>query len=120
MEKFHFQYTAICSLKMNIFEDTKRESDFNFMSYETCDKYKETIVVKLDRSFSFSDIPKNVYKKFNGCVYSLRFKRINAYTLRIVRTYTSNRENITPGQFLKFKAFMTKVNEAENTHLLFR
>lgn len=119
LKTFKVPFTDVL-VKMNIFEDTKREYDFNFMSYETCDKYKETILVKLDKSFSFSDIPKNVYKKYNGCAYSLKFKRINAYTLKIVRTYTSNRKNITPDQFLKFKAFMTKVNEAENTHLLFR
>lgn len=106
--------------EMSLFEDEARVHTFNFIYFENTDFYEEKIVVTLDDKFSYKEVPKNMHEEYNGNVYDLKFKKINAQQMEILRTYKVNRENISPENFPAFKEFISKINEGENAHLLFQ
>jgi len=116
---FKIPFTDVL-VRMNIFENTHREHEFDFMSYEDSDYYIESIRVELSEIFSLSEIPKDIYAEYNGCTYDLKFEKINDREIKIDRVYRVNRVNVQPEDFPAFKVFMTQVNDAENTHVLFK
>ncbi len=105
---------------MNIFEDSKRELEFDFISYENTDRYEESIQVELANTNSFVEVPENIYTEYNGSTYNIEFEKVSDQKMNIKRSYNVNRVNIQPNEFEEFKKFVTKVNDAENTHLLFK
>lgn len=107
-------------INMNIFEDEERKYDFNFIYYENTDRYHEKMIVKLGENSSFKEMPQDIHAEFKGCVYDLKFKKLNDRELEVDRTYQVVRENIQPKDFAAFKKFMVQVNEGENTHLLYQ
>ena len=109
--------TSCCQIGPGPHEVIDREDFLD--NYETTDNYVESIHVELTEKFSFSEIPKNIHAEYNGCTYDLKFEKINDQKLKIHRVYNVNRVNVQPEDFAAFKVFMTKVNEAENTYLLF-
>lgn len=107
-------------VRMNIFEDSERTLDFDFVNYEDVDRYEETIEIGLPEGHSFVEIPEDVHLEYKGCYYNLNFERNGSDQLKVHRVYTVNRQNVKPEEFSAFKVFMSKLNEAENTHLLFK
>ncbi|MFK7972427.1 MAG: tetratricopeptide repeat protein [Bacteroidia bacterium] len=106
---------------LTIFDnDEARSQDFNFMRYETTDVYEDVIDVELSDTYSFAEVPENVHLEYNGTVYDLKFLPLDERKVKIIRTYTVNRENVMAGDFEKFQDFITKLVEAENTHLVFK
>jgi len=102
------------------FSDEKREYLFDFMAYEKVHKYTEVIEVKLGEKFEFIEIPENITLLFKGNKYSLTFEKIDGKKIVINRIYELNRKQIIPEEYVDFKKIMVAVNEAENTHLLFK
>lgn len=107
-------------IEMSIFEDGQRHNLFDFVYYEPTDKYDEIIEISLNDNFSFEETPKNIHLEYNGNTYELTFEKINDKKLKVHRIYKVKRANINQEDFSTFKAFMSQVNEAENTHLLFK
>lgn len=107
-------------INMSFFEEEERKNEFNFINYEDTDEYHETLIISLDTKFTFKEIPKNKHFEYNGFVYDLKFKKIDSKTIEVKRFYKCIKENIMPKDFNAFKDFMDKVNEGENTHVLFQ
>jgi hypothetical protein len=107
-------------IQMSIFEDSERTHEFDFVYYESVDKYDETIEITLDDKFTIIESPENIHVEYNGNSYDLTFEKLNDQKLKVHRVYKVNRVNIAPEDFPAFKDFMTVVNEAENTHILFK
>lgn len=107
-------------IEMSVFEDGKRNYEFDFVYYENTDKYDETIMITLNDKFSMTEIPENVHLEYNGSTYDLSFEKLSERRLKVHRVYNVNRINIDQEDFLAFKEFMANLNEAENTHLLFK
>lgn len=105
---------------MNLFEDDDRLYDFDYKEYEIMDMYNESILFQLEGKQKFTNIPLDVHLSYNGNQYSLIFEKMGDKKLKVSRTYTANREKIKAKEFPEFRKFMTKVNEAENTHILFQ
>ncbi len=101
-------------------EEEERNHDFDFIYYENTDTYDETIDIKLAPSFTFVEVPQNLHYEFKGCVYDLRFEKINDQHIRARRKYTVMRENIPPKDFNDFKTFAKQVIEAEKTNVVFK
>ncbi len=57
--------------------------------------------------------------EIEGFDYSLNFKKLADNKIEVNRAYKTERKNITPKEYEDFKKFMSAINEAENTHLLF-
>ena len=74
----------------------------------------------MKKGHSFVEIPEDVHLEYKGCYYNLNFERNGSDQLKVHRVYTVNRQNVKPEEFSAFKVFMSKLNEAENTHLLFK
>ena len=105
---------------MNIFEESKRSTPFNFIYYEDVDRYDESIEITIPQNFVLTEIPENIHLEYKGSTYDLEFQKLNDSKLKVHRIYKVNRSYITPDEFMAFKDFMTKINEAENTNLLFK
>ncbi|MEM7657879.1 MAG: transglutaminase domain-containing protein, partial [Bacteroidota bacterium] len=107
-------------IHMAVFEDRDRINDFNFVAYENTNVYEEEMMIELPDGKAFMEVPGNVSAEWEDFSYDLQFEQIDDKTVKVQRHFEVLRENITPEDFPAFRAFMTKVNEAENTHLLFR
>ena len=116
---FKVPFTDIL-IQMNIFEDRERNYEFDYVYYESADQYDETIEIELHENNAIVELPENVHEEYEGIIYDLTFEKLSDQKLKVHRVYTVNRRNIKPEEFLAFKDFMTKVNEAENTHILFK
>lgn len=107
-------------INMEIFKDENRVNEFDFLYYEDADLYEEEIEVRLAGAYTFRETPENMTATFRKSSYSLEFSKIDDKTMKIRRRYVVDRSNIKPGEFKAFKDFMVKVNEGENTHLVFQ
>ena len=107
-------------IRMSLFEDGEREFDFDYVYYETVEQCEETLNISLGANRTLVEVPENVHLEYNKNVYDLKFEKTAANQLKVYRSYRANRENIKARDFKDFRAFMTKVNEAENTHLLYK
>ena len=116
---FKVPFTDIL-IQMNIFEDGERHYEFDYVYYEIVDQYDETIEINLNENSVIIEMPENVHEEYEGIIYDLTFEKLSDQKMKIHRVYTVNRRNIAPEEFPAFKDFMTKVNEAENTHVLFK
>ena len=108
----------LCEIK--IFEDGERVHDFDYVSYEDVDNYTESFLINLPGSYTFTEVPEDINLSFNGNSYDLKFELKKPNQLYVQRIYNAYRENIAAKDFAKFKTFMLKVIDAENTHLLFK
>lgn len=107
-------------IQMKVFQDEERTYPFNYVYYENADKYEESIEIVLTENFSLTELPENVNLEYKNYTYSLNFRQIDDKKLEVHRLFKPDRENIAPEDFSGFQNFMAKVNEAENTHLLFK
>lgn len=106
--------------KLNIFDDGQRVFDFDYNYYEPFDYYDESFIVSLDSPLKIMEVPEDVHLSFNGNRYDLSFTKVDDQHLKINRKYKVERRNIQPKEFEDFKAFITKVVEADNTSLVFK
>ncbi len=107
-------------IRMSLFEDGEREFDFDYIYYEHIENYEETLNINLGANRALVEVPENVHLEYNKNIYDLKFEKTAANQLKVHRSYRVNRENIKAEDFKDFRAFMTKVNEAEHTHLLYK
>ncbi|MCK7555162.1 hypothetical protein MKQ70_09145 [Chitinophaga sedimenti] len=59
----------------NIFTQEKRQFPFEYMNYETADRYNTELEIALPTGKTFEQIPANVEKNFLHMRYSLTFKK---------------------------------------------
>ncbi len=106
--------------KLDIFDEGQRIFDFDYNYYENVDFYEESFNINLDNPLNFLEVADNVHLTFKGNKYDLIFTKVNNMQLKVTRNYRSERENINAKDFDEFKAFLTKVVEAENTSLVLK
>ncbi len=119
MKTFKVPFSDVL-IAMSVFEEGERSYGFDYVRYEDSELYEETITVTLPAGSKFIEVPKNAHFEFNKNVYDLKFEKTTDTSLTVSRSYHANREQIKLKDFGAFKDFMTQVNEAENTHLLFK
>jgi Tfp pilus assembly protein PilF len=104
---------------LNIFQEGERQHDFDYTYYEPVDEYSENMAITIAGEGTFKEVPENVNLSYRGSTYQLTFELTNKQTLLVKRAFIVNRDKIESTEFGDFKAFMLKVNDAENTHVLF-
>lgn len=104
---------------LNIFQEGERQHDFDYTYYEPVDEYVENLSMTIDGDGAFKEVPENVNLSYRGSTYQLTFELIDKQNLRVKRSFVVNRDKIKSTEFDDFKAFMLKVNDAENSHVLF-
>ncbi|MCT4560548.1 MAG: hypothetical protein N4A41_04145 [Crocinitomicaceae bacterium] len=106
-------------VSMNIFEDEERQFPFDNIFYERNNSYNEQITLKLEGNHAFKDIPSDMKFTFKNSSYEMKFKKISDSEVQVTRIFVAYKDNVKPEDFQSFRDYMSKVNEAENTHLLF-
>ena len=89
-------------------------------THQNTDYYQEELSLILNEDQEFIEVPEGVEIDYLGSRYAITFEKISQNEIMVKRSYSANRRTLEPEEFSGFKDFMTKIDEAENTHLLFK
>lgn len=104
----------------DIFNADTRTFEFEYWDYENVDRYETEINIVLPENRSFADVPQDKVMEFNGTQYAISFKLIKPNQMKVVRTASINRNNISATDFPAFKNWASEIMEIENTYITFK
>jgi hypothetical protein len=107
-------------LEANDFALENRSFPINYWNYENKDEYLEDLTVNLPDGLQFTDVPKDVSLSFNGTTYSIKFEKLDARKIRVVRNIKIKRDVIAAADYPAFKQFLEDALAAESKYLAFK
>lgn len=107
-------------VQLKVFQDADRKTPFDYPNYESVDEYNESILVTIDSTYKFLEVPENVSLTGLGNKYDLAFEKVSDHQMKVTRQYIPNRAIVSLDKFKEFETFMKAVNEGENTYLIFK
>lgn len=99
------------------FSISTRKTDFEYWDYENSDEYTTIIELTLPVGSSFVETPKDLVLSYNNTSYSIKFVKKSPTRLDVIRKVQINRDNVSPAEYEKFKAFVTKVIDTEGSYI---
>ena len=101
-----------------VLQEKDRQFPFDYMYYEQNELYREEMEIELTTN-RFKETPENISLSYGGNRYELKFELLTNNKMKVVREFKPERKTIAPEEYEAFKAFLAKIKDAENTHLLF-
>ena len=104
----------------DIIASDTRNYDINYNKYENNNEYFSTIIVTIDNTKKFTELPENKNFKYKNHEYKIVFELENPNKLKIIRTVTTPWDNIAASDYPEFKKYVEEVLTTEEQVIGFK
>lgn len=91
-----------------------------YWSYEDVDQYETVVTITSPAGSKFIEVPPSENHSFKDMKFSIQYTLKAPDKLVLTRKYTSNRQNIAPGDYPAFKSFFEKIVNAERKFIAYK
>ncbi|HEX2608346.1 MAG TPA: DUF3857 domain-containing protein [Flavisolibacter sp.] len=96
-----------------------RQFPIEYWNYENTDAYETVVTIKFPEGQKLLEVPTDLNLSFRKSSYSVKYVK-EGNLLKVYRKAILQRENITPEEYDKFKAFFNAIVEAESKYVVFK
>jgi tetratricopeptide (TPR) repeat protein len=120
LNMFRIVYPDIVA-SLNNFSADKRTYPIEYWSYEDADAYETSINISAPMGTKFVELPKGETITFKDMAYSIQYTLKAPDKLIIRRKFSDGRpQQISPGDYIAFKAFFEKIIKAEGRYITYK
>lgn len=107
-------------VKADAFPEEERRTALSYWDYEDTDHYAESITVNLPSGKSFTEVPENLSLSFKNMTYSLKYEKVEAGKLKVVRDIQVARNDISVEDYKAWREFIDAILDAESKYVAFK